>query len=69
MLNTMRVKGDIVAQMMSLGISRQEVAAAARMSERTLRTKLKAPERFTLEELVLIGKKLGLDIRIERRTA
>lgn len=57
----------ILSQMVFTGIGRAELAAAARMSERTLRTKLKSPERFTLGELRLIGRKLGMDITIERR--
>ena len=57
-----RFAADIRRQMCYLGISPLEVAAAACMSDRTLRTKLKEPGRFTLDEMLSIARKLRLDI-------
>lgn len=66
-MNAQTIRRIILSQMEMTGIGRQELAAAARMSERTLRTKLKDPYKFTLQELGLIGRKIHIDITIERR--
>ena len=55
-----RAKSDIVRQLDYLGISKEELAAAGRMSLRTLQRNLKDPEKMDLADLERFCKKLKI---------
>ena len=60
-----RVKADIVRQLDFLGISKEELAAAGRMSLRTLQRNLKEPEKMDLADLERFCKKLKIKVKFE----
>lgn len=61
-MNLKALTADIKRQRALYGISREELAAAGCMTERSLYNKLRRPESITLGELQQFAKKLRIEI-------
>ena len=56
------MKARILSRMVLLGISREELAAAMRMSLSTLSRRLSRPDDFTVGEMRKVAKKLHVSL-------
>lgn len=61
------IRDCIAGGMERYGVSQKELAVTARIGDRTLYRRLEKPETFTLEELMLIFKKLHISFLICRK--
>lgn len=64
MTNTSEVAERIEAARRSAGLTREALADAANIPERTLRRRMASPEGFSLMELITLCRVLEVDIEV-----